>query len=271
MNSENSKHSFTSCERGAAATELAVSLPVLMLLILGSMQLALLYTAKLEIDYAAFTAARAGSVLIGEDLGDEPAGCIGGDLATSEKLQKIKLAAVIPAIAVSPRIDDYGSYLGATFQASLNALVERVPGTIGPFSTFNFVFSPEDETLSVARGLDADGSRDARIRLAAKLPYAYLATGVEVRSPGAGGCAQPGSRSISRMQDMTVDVVFLYFCSIPVAGRVFGSRLIDLSSEEREAIARAQAGSGLAMADLAILPGYYVTIRSRVTIPAEGT
>jgi Flp pilus assembly protein TadG len=49
-------------QSGAAMSEFAVTLPVLLLLGLGTMQAALLYNAKNTVTYATFEAARKGAV-----------------------------------------------------------------------------------------------------------------------------------------------------------------------------------------------------------------
>ncbi|MCG7878444.1 MAG: pilus assembly protein, partial [Candidatus Thiodiazotropha taylori] len=87
-------------QRGAAMTELLVSLPALLLMGLGGLQSALLFDAKTTINYATFEAVRKGAVnhaqsdAMRRELGLRLAPLFGGDGSAEKAMSAITRASL---------------------------------------------------------------------------------------------------------------------------------------------------------------------------------
>ncbi len=87
-------------QRGAAMTELLVSLPALLMMGLGGMQTALLFDAKTTINYATFEAARSGAVshaqsdAMRQELGLRLGPLFGGDGSAEKAMSAVTLASL---------------------------------------------------------------------------------------------------------------------------------------------------------------------------------
>jgi len=102
-------------ERGASMTEFVIGFPVAFLLVLGILQVALLFNASLVAEYSVFTAARAAAVMI--PIKKNPDGDFPQDEAyklkpDGDKINRIRWAAALPMVPHSPELQSYMKYIG---------------------------------------------------------------------------------------------------------------------------------------------------------------
>ncbi|MBX2814184.1 MAG: pilus assembly protein [Myxococcales bacterium] len=185
--------------RGASATEFIIIFPVVLLLILGVMQMAQLYIAKMTVNYAAWTAVRDAVITIPEEMDDEPVGQI-CNISSRSKIREIKVAAVIPLIGISPAVQD----LFATRRRSVRR-------TLGGFEVNA---DPDNLDMTLDRIL---------VRGATKLPYALLATNVALADPTTGEIRSETCHTYGPSEDVSVVVSYLYFLQMPIIARIIGS------------------------------------------------
>ncbi len=91
-------------EHGTSELEFTLALPFFLMSVLTTVQIALMVNANLVVDYAAFAAARSASVWVPQDVGDEGTNSIAAAGTNSEKWSRIRRAATIAVLPISPRM-----------------------------------------------------------------------------------------------------------------------------------------------------------------------
>lgn len=249
--------------RAAAMTEFLIILPVLLMLLLGTMQVGLMFMAHAVVDYAAFQAVRRAVVEIPVDDGNDGSGCICARQRGDSKIESVRSAASCVTAAVSPE---------------------------GIFDQSGF--NNPDLTVDRALGSDArfigDDMFSAGIGMAARqFGYSNWATGVTLidaqtfEAPSTGQCGSGGDCfQYDRMGDVTVMVHFVYPLQIPVAAQLigrpfaFGGTILSLFdsilARERNVLEASGVSTGMMTAISFIRPWRYIVIRSHATLPNEG-
>ena len=252
------------CSRAAAMTEFIITFPVLLMLILGTMQLAWMFMAHAVVEYAAFQAVRRAIVTIptAPDSGEEPEGCICVRRRGNSKVESIRSAAAQVTAAISPQIQDHTS--------------------------FSRRRAPVDEALGEDEFSTGENLAERTASLALKFGYSTLATGVTLndaetleapQQPQCGGgdvCFQ-----YDRMDDVTVVVHYVFPLRIPLAaqlmGRPFAVDTANLFSffesivfRDGEVLSAAGVSMGALGAVSSFGPWRYIVIRAHATLPNEG-
>ncbi len=219
-------------EDGQALTEFILIFPLQLFITLCIMQLSLLYTAKLVVNYAAFNAARAAIVVIPQTIDEEVSGQINlpqnpdsessGDEEDNklEKFKKIKRAA---ALSLMPICQGSKSFLegfkitllgGTTINSGeiLNKLhVEDLINLLGKFIGF----------IGDVFGIhDLDKYTQAVIY---RFQYASLFTNIEILDTDMN--VQYGSKTYTRSDLVVVRVRFPYYLVIPIANKFMGKKM----------------------------------------------
>lgn len=94
---------------GTVELEFAFAFPVFLMMILITIQMALMINASLVVDYAAFCAARSAAVWLPYQLPDEDANTIRADKSGRGKWERIRRAASIACLPIAPRFSGVGA------------------------------------------------------------------------------------------------------------------------------------------------------------------
>ena len=239
--------------RGAALTEFIIIFPVLLMLIVGSIQLSLMFMANAVVDYAAFQASRRAVVTIPEDGDSEEAGCVCPSFGSQSKLESVRDAAAQVTAGISPQMVRLGSGF------------------------------PSDRLgVDLALGVDEDGRGSdigrRSVRLLTKYQlYSRYATGVTLvdpvsyEAPNVARCGgSNGCYFYSRMDDVSVIVSYVYPLQVPVAAQIMGRGMFSLLFGERRALERAGVSVSKLQLVGTLLPWRWVVIRGHATLPNEG-
>lgn len=205
-------------EDGQAMTEFILTFPLLLFITLCIMQLSLIYTARLVINYSAYSAARAAVVFIPLTFEDELPGKINIDKDEGKrtKLEKIRDAARLTCMPVSAA----GSVVLQNFRVTvlgydyypLSTAGQLIGSALGGVSSlFNAVgglFGSEDFGNYVASAIN-------------RYTYSYFFTNVELLD----GDMQPmTSGKTYKREVVTVRVNHAFYCGIPIANAFLGQK-----------------------------------------------
>jgi hypothetical protein len=196
-------------QRGTAELEFALAMPVFLVSVLTTVQIALMVNAELVVDYAAFCAARSAAVWVPQDTGSEPANSVGDE--GSEKWTRIKHAATISVLPIAPRMS---TFLFGFFGPGPSASAPIDSGALARLAS----------AADVQRGAGIDYFRLGR-DVVDKFLYADQYTTVELLdASGRVARAFPGDSPI------TARVTHKFEMNVPLAGHLlgaaFGSRYI---------------------------------------------
>jgi hypothetical protein len=259
--------------------EFVIAIIPFLLILFAVMQLALCSLARLLVNQAAFTAARAAQVVLptttqlAPNRFEQP-GTLGdgrdsaADYAISKKLARIRNAAIYALIPASPLIDSLASSSlsnGGIYPAATREAEATLTGSLAPFrSSVLGALDPQNPVArSVSKALDGDdGVTDQLERSVRKLISARMLTGVTLRD------ARGDLRSsFGPNEDITARVTYLFPCQIPLAGRFAGRRVDAL---DPGALADLDA-AGVSVAQLGTLPGYFMVLTAEHTVVNQGT
>jgi len=227
---------LSGAEGGASVVEFALALPLLLTLLLLTLQIALLVQAKFVVNYAAFAAARSAIVTIPARIYStrtgryERANKLHLNNRDSPKMGIIRRAAALPCAAISPVISP--SVLLATGLPSSGGALNA-----GALETLVSVAALFPAT--------ADG-RLVGAELLKRAPYSYdeRNTSVEVLRAAAAG------RDFSDHEPITVRVRYRYYLTVPAANWMLG---------------KPYYGGGFISRS-----GYYYEVVEQYTLPLEG-
>lgn len=189
-------------ELGTSELEFALAFPFFLMMVLTTIQMALLINATLIVDYAAFCAARSAIVWVPQDTPGEDANTVANPQQTnSEKWTRIRRAATLACVPISPRAS---SFIGVDLPSGGDAIAI---GGIG----------------DLARASGSDGGINyAKLSLdiTDKWPYASLYTDVLLLGPDGNARTQfaPGS-------PVTARVTYRFYMNVPFAGSALGAAL----------------------------------------------
>lgn len=138
---QNLSHPNGAAQRGSYVTEMAIVFPVFVFLVLACIQLGLIYQAKTTLSYAAFEAAREGSMSNGRALpvvftGLKPSGV---DIAKGSVLQGLirGLFPLYPSDASATSL--MKGYAKAAWDVSTNSCIEFLQPTQAAFLDWGFI------------------------------------------------------------------------------------------------------------------------------------
>jgi hypothetical protein len=96
-------------EQGTTELEFALALPIFLVSVLVTVQVAMMVNANLVVDYAAFAAARSAAVWIPRDTGEEPRNAVAPARRSgmSGKWRHIRAAGTMACMPISPRISSF--------------------------------------------------------------------------------------------------------------------------------------------------------------------
>ena len=241
-------------EDGQALTEFILIFPLQLFITLCIMQLSLLYTAKLVVNYAAFNAARAAVVVIPQSIDQEISGQInlpGGEETVhnpwsnnnedDESLKKFKLIKKAAALSLMPICQGSKAFLdgfkitvigGHTYSAmdiietlQLDHLINLLSDFIGYIGDIFGVNDVDKYTQAVVY----------------RYMYASLFTNIEILDTNLD--VQSGEKTYSRSDVIVVRVKFPYYMIIPIANKFMGKKFneelfndLGLSSSTQETL-----------------------------------
>lgn len=241
-------------EDGQALTEFILIFPLQLFITLCIMQLSLLYTAKLVVNYAAFNAARAAVVVIPQSIDQEISGQInlpGGEETVhnpwsnnnedDESLKKFKLIKKAAALSLMPICQGSKAFLngfkitvigGHTYSAmdiietlQLDHLINLLSDFIGYIGDIFGVNDVDKYTQAVVY----------------RYMYASLFTNIEILDTNLD--IQSGEKTYSRSDVIVVRVKFPYYMIIPIANKFMGKKFneelfndLGLSSSTQETL-----------------------------------
>ena len=272
-------------QSGASITEFAISFPIVLLTVLVIMQLALIYNAKILLEYAAFTAVRAAIVIIPNKdenrYPEEKENEVIIEPNDSAKLKRVKMAATIPMIPASPSVENYWSYIiqnapiflanQLDVETSTNEIISELVG-----SDYIPWFGYGTKGLTVSGAIDAGDGKpidlpDKVIRTGKKLVYTSLASAIRLIDPATGEqiSNEQGVYTFSQGEDISVEVNYLFFCSIPIAARFAGSEFRDFDDEEKKELVELYKQAPVINLIKLGVPGFYKRLKTSYTLPLE--
>jgi hypothetical protein len=284
---------------GAAATEFVIVMPIMMLVLAGISQLALIAEARLVVAHAAYLAARAAMVIVPEpnDSSGEGRGIIGldtgliTDFALSRNLPQGKIAQVTQAAAwatmtVSPYAGQWLSELeGETSTTSTRTNFERSYGgttgtqflatALGPVQKMLYAGAFTSVVFTGGPGLAARAGSLAASATAGLGSYVSGVIGQGVNTSIGNLVGQYdylGSyvTNFTPGTEIRARVTYLMYLSVPIASRLVGRHYEQLNERSRF-----ELGTGNGIAGLAGLfgaldgRGYYMTIVIEHSMPAQ--
>jgi hypothetical protein len=193
-------------QTGASAIEFILLLPALLALLLMILQIALLAQAKFVVNYAAYSAARAASVVTSTRAESirtgriEDRNRINLNDSDSPKLAFIRHAAALPLVGISPL------WSPEVFQATGAAPIPSLAVSMRQVAAI-FPASAGETNLSE--------------QLLARAHYAYNKDNVSVE------IIQENGRRDGVFRDheqITIRITFRYYLAVPFANRLFGKR-----------------------------------------------
>ncbi len=242
-------------EDGQALTEFILIFPLQLFITLCIMQLSLLYTAKLVVNYAAFNAARAAVVVIPQSFEDEVSGQINLPANEEEnnnsennnsededkKLTKFKLIKKAATLSLMPICQGSKAFLdgfkitvigGYTFSAmdiietlQIDELINLLSDFIGYIGDIFGVDDLDKYTQAVVY----------------RYMYASLFTNIEILDTNMD--VQYDEKTYSRSDVVVVKVKFPYYMIIPIANKFMGKKFnedlfnyLGLSSSTQETL-----------------------------------
>jgi len=241
-------------EDGQALTEFILIFPLQLFITLCIMQLSLLYSAKLVVNYAAFNAARAAVVVIPQSMEDEITGQINlpkneednnsennNSEEDDKKLKKFKLIKKAAALSLMPICQGSKAFLdgfkitvigGHTYSAMDIIETLQIDELINFFS--NFVGYMGD----IFGVDDLDKYTQAVVY---RYMYASLFTNIEILDTNMD--VQYDEKTYTRSDVVVVKVKFPYYMIIPIANKFMGKKFnedlfnsLGLSSSTQETL-----------------------------------
>ncbi len=188
---------------GTSEMEFTLAFPFFLMMVLTTIQMALLINGTLIVDYAAFCAARSAIVWIPQDTPGESANTVANpEQNSSEKWTRIRRAATLACVPISPRAS---SFLGFRLPIGAGAIDA---GGIGD--------------VAQAGGGSDNGVNYARLSLDVidKWPYASLYTDVALL--GADGNART---QFAAGSPVTARVTYRFYMNVPFGGSALGAAL----------------------------------------------
>ena len=187
---------------GSSELEFALALPIFLLSVLTTVQVALMVNARLIVDYATFCAARAAVVWLPQNTRTEPPFVLlPVESDQSEKRARIERAARLAVLPISPRISRF------RFGLSLPAATQQFDG-----ASLARLVTAADRTV---------GARIDPLRLGAaavdKWIYAASFTEVSLQDD----CGQPRDQGV--LCTVTARVTHKFEMAVPFAGPALGS------------------------------------------------
>ena len=211
-------HQLKEDEDGQAMTEFILTFPLLLFITLCIMQLSLIYTARLVVNYSAFSAARAAVVFIPMTFEDEMAGHINikKDEGKRTKLEKIRDAARLTCMPVSAA----GSVVLQNFRVTVMGYDYYPLKTAG--SIIGEALSMVSDLFSAVGGIF--GSDDFGNYVASAInryTYSYFFTNVELLDDEFNVITD--GKTYGR-EVITVRVNHAFYCGIPIANAFLGEK-----------------------------------------------
>ena len=205
-------------EDGQAMTEFILTFPLLLFITLCIMQLSLIYTARLVVNYSAFSAARAAVVFIPLTFEDEVAGQINikKEDGKRTKLERIRDAARLTCMPVSTA----GSVVLQNFRVTVMGYDYYPLSTAG--SIIGDALSLVADLFNAVGGIF--GSDDFGNYVASAInryTYSYFFTNVELLDSDFNVITD--GRSYGR-EVVTVRVNHAFYCGIPIANAFLGEK-----------------------------------------------
>jgi len=202
-------------EDGQAMTEFILTFPILLFITLCIMQLSLIYTARLVVNYSAFSAARAAVVIIPQPIDSEPEGSIDPTLSDG-KLNIIRNAARLTCTPISARATTVASNFYITVAGHRIYPLKEIGDFIGGLLN------------SVGNGMNAffdvlglrNGGKMATIAID-KYMYSYLFTQVQLLDED---FKKVESTKTYERGPVTVRVIHCFRLGVPIANAFFGKK-----------------------------------------------
>ncbi len=219
-------------EDGQALTEFILIFPLQLFITLCIMQLSLIYTAKLVVNYAAFNAARAAIVLIPQSIGEETEGVIklpensegeSNNSSNEEKEMKkfdlIKRAAAISCMPVCHGAKAFLSNFSITFFGNYKITAMDIFEKTGMSTVITLIsgfFGKIGDLFGIS---DLDKYANATVY---RFIYSYLFTSVEILDTNLDKITS--EKTYSRSDLVVVRVKFPYYLVIPIANNFMGKK-----------------------------------------------
>lgn len=204
-------------EDGQAMTEFILTFPLLLFITLCIMQLSLIYTARLVVNYSAFSAARAAVVVIPQNMTDEPTGTIDPE-RDGGKLDKIRDAARLTCMPVSAG----ASIVLQNFRVTVMGYDYYPLKDVGAF--FGDILNVLGDIFNALGGLFGSGDFGNYVESAInRYIYSYFFTEVQLLDHDSGFAVIESSKSYGR-EPVTVRVTHAFYCGIPIANAFLGER-----------------------------------------------
>lgn len=202
-------------EDGQALTEFVLTFPLLLFITLCIMQLSLIYTARLVVNYSAFTTARAAIVIIPSIVDTEIEGTIDPEV-TDGKLNTIKNAARLTCIPIAARASTVASNFYISVAGHKTYPLQEIGGFFGGlFNSLGDILNPFFNALGIE-----NGGKMASIAID-KYMYSYLFTQVQLLDDD----FKPIESSTSYTRNpVTVRVIHSFRLGIPIANAFFGKK-----------------------------------------------
>ncbi len=225
-------------EDGQALTEFILIFPLQLFITLCIMQLSLIYTARLVVNYAAFNAARAAVVVIPQSFDEEVAGHI--DLPKNQeeennnnsqnnnsqdeekKLEKFKLIQRAAALSVMPVCHGAKAFLD---DVKISLFGSEPKSIMDMLDTVKFTFIIDKLADFIGYVGDVFGIHDLDKYSQAvfyRYIYACLFTNVEILDTNMD--VQYDEKEYTRSDLVVVRVKFPYYLAIPIANKFMGKK-----------------------------------------------
>lgn len=216
-------------EDGQALTEFILIFPLQLFITLCIMQLSLIYTARLVVNYAAFNAARAAVVVIPQSIDEEVSGHINLPKNTEsessdeeKKMKKFKLIERAAAISLMPVCHGAKAFLGDVKISLLGSEPKSIMDMLDAIK-FTSVIELLGEFINSIG--DIFGIHDLGKYTQAvfyRYIYACLFTNVQVLDTNMD--VQYDEKEYTRSDLVVVRIRFPYYLAIPIANKFMGKK-----------------------------------------------